>query len=126
MVDIIYQKESYEIVGAAIKVFNELGFGYQEKYYYRGLENALLELKFQVAKQLWTPLTVAGKPVGGYYLDFLVEKGDTRIIIELKVADAVYPQHIKQVYGYLVAHNIKLGIIIVFSKNGIIQKRVVN
>ncbi len=126
MADILYPKESYEIIGAAIKVFNELGFGYQEKYYYRAFENVLHELKFNVSKQLWTPLVVGGRPIGGYYLDFLIEKNGARIVVELKVADAIYPQHIKQVYGYLRAHNIKLGIIIVISKNGIIQKRLAN
>ena len=64
-----------------------------------------------------------GKAIGGYYLDFLI---DNKIILEIKVANAVYPQHIKQVHGYLTAHKLQLGIIGVISKNGIITKRVVN
>ena len=64
--------------------------------------------------------------MGGYYLDFLVEKNEAKIVVEIKVANAVYPQHIKQVYGYLKANNMKLGIVVVFSKNGILQKRVAN
>ncbi len=126
MAELIYRDEGYELVGAAMKVFNELGFGYQEKYYYRGYKNALLNLGYKVTEQLWTPLILAGKSIGGYYIDFLAEKGNARIVLELKVANAVYPQHIRQVYGYLKSNKIKLGIVIVFSKNGIISKRIVN
>jgi GxxExxY protein len=126
MADLIYKDESYAIVGAALKVYNALGFGYQEKYYYRGLKNELANLGFKVIEQLFTPLVLDGKSIGRYYLDFLVEKGQAKIVIELKVANEVYPQHIRQVYGYLKAHNLKLGIIIVFSKNGLLSKRIVN
>lgn len=84
MAEIIYPKESYEIVGAAINLFNQLGFGYQEKYYYRGFKNILLDSGFEVSEQLWTPLIVSGKPVGGYYLDFLVEKTAQKLLWKLK------------------------------------------
>jgi GxxExxY protein len=126
MAELVYKDESYAIVGAAIKVYNALGFGYQEKYYYRGLKNALVDLGFKVTEQLFTPLVFEGKSIGRYYLDFLVEKGKCKIVVELKVANEVYPQHIRQVYGYLKANNLKLGIVIVFSKNGVLRKRIVN
>jgi len=56
----------------------------------------------------------------------LIEKNEVKIVVELKVANEIYPQHIRQVYGYLKANNLKLGIVIVFSKNGVISKRIVN
>ena len=126
MADLIFPEESYEIVGAAMRVFNELGFGYQEKYYYRGLKNEFLGLGFKVAEQLLSPLTVGGKPIGRYFLDFQLEKNGAKIVVELKVADGIYSQHVRQVYGYLKANNIRLGILIVFSKKGILSKRIAN
>jgi GxxExxY protein len=126
MAELIFPDESYEIVGAAMKVFNELGFGYQEKYYYRALKLAFLALGYKVTEQLWTALTFEGKSVGGYYLDFLLEKDLAKIIVELKIANAIYVRHIRQIFGYLKANDIKLGIIIVFSTNGVLHKRIVN
>jgi len=126
MADLVYPDESYELVGAAMATFNQLGFGYQEKYYYRGYKKSLEDLGYKVTEQVWTPIIISGKKIGGYYLYFLAEKGETKIVLELKVANAVYPQHIRQVYGYLKSNNVKLGIIIVFSKNGVITKRIVN
>lgn len=126
MAELIYGDDSYAIIGASMKVFNELGFGYQEKYYYRALKNAFVELGFKVTEQLWTPLVAGGKSIGGYFLDFLLQKGEIKIVVELKVSDSIYNQHIKQVYGYLLANKIKLGIIVVISKKGVLSKRVVN
>lgn len=126
MAVLVYKDESYSIVGAALKVFREIGFGYQEKYYYRAFKLAFLALGFKVTEQLWTPLIFANKPIGGYYLDLLLEKLDAKIVVEVKVANQIYPQHIKQVLGYLKAKNVKLGILIVITKSGIIYKRIVN
>jgi GxxExxY protein len=126
MAKLIYPKESYKIVGAAMKVFNELGFGYQEKYYYRALKAAFILLGFKVSEQMLCPLEYAEKSIGRYYLDFLLEKGAAKIVVEIKIANAIYNQSIRQVYGYLKANNLKLGILIVYSKNGVLTKRIVN
>ncbi len=119
----LFPDESYKIVGVLFKVFNEFGYGYQEKYYYKAIKDELIKLGFDVKEQLYSPLVFNNKNIGGYYLDFLI---NNLIVLEIKVANAVYPQHIKQVHGYLKAHKLQLGIIGVFTKDGIIQKRVVN
>ena len=38
MSEALFAQESYNIVGILFKVYNELGFGYQEKYYYRAIK----------------------------------------------------------------------------------------
>jgi GxxExxY protein len=117
---------SFYIIGILYEVYNELGFGYQEKYYYRGIKNKLVEKGYKVKEQLLTSITVGGKIIGRYFLDFLIENGEEQLVLELKVAEKVYPQHIRQVLGYLTANNIKLGIIGVFSTQGVVIKRVIN
>lgn len=112
-----------KVIGALYQVFNGMGFGYQEKYYYRAIKNALLSLGFKVAEQLLAKIIVADKIIGRYFLDFLI---NDVVVLEIKVADRVYNQHIRQVIGYLKANNLKVGIIAVFSPRGVIIKRVVN
>lgn len=123
MAEALFAHESYKIVGVLFDVYNELGFGYQEKYYYRAIKNKLINNGFKIKEQLYVPLVADGKHIGSYYLDFLV---NDCIVLEIKVANAVYPKHVKQVHGYLKANKLQLGIIGVFTKDGIIQKRVVN
>jgi GxxExxY protein len=121
------QNFTHDIIEVLFQVFNELGFGYQEKYHYRAIKLKLLAKGFKVLEQLLTKITVEGKTIGRYFLDFLViNKNDEKVVLELKVAEQVYPQHIRQVLGYLKANNLKLGIIAVYSTRGVIIKRVIN
>jgi len=45
---------SRAIIGVLFDVYNELGFGYQEKYYYRAIKLKLLAKGFKVEEQLLT------------------------------------------------------------------------
>lgn len=121
---------SEQFTGKIIKVlfdtYNELGFGYQEKYYYRAIRLKLLALGLAVQEQLLTKIVVEGKIIGRYFLDFLVSDANNSVVLELKVADQVYPQHIRQVLGYLKANDLKLGLIGVFTTQGVKIKRVIN
>lgn len=121
--ELYFPEKSYGIVGAVLEAYKELGFGYQEKYYYRAIKLKLEKRGFTVATQLCVPIIVEGQSVGRYFLDFLI---DGKIILELKVANEIYPQHIQQVLAYLKANKLRLGIIAVISKHGVITKRVVN
>ncbi len=117
---------SYKVIRVLYDVYNELGFGYQEKYCSRGIKIKLLENKLRVQEQLMSNLAVSGKTIGRYFLDFLIEDEKDKLVVELKVAEKVYPQHVRQVLGYLKAHNIKYGLIAVYSPRGVIIKRVAN
>jgi len=123
MAELLYPELSYKIVGVLYDVYNELGFGYQEKYYYRAIKNRLLKEGLVVKEQLFANLVSDQKSIGRYFLDFLI---NDCIVLELKVANEAYPRHVKQVLGYLKANHLKLGILGVFSKESVIIKRVVN
>jgi GxxExxY protein len=116
---------SYIIIGVLYDVYNELGFGYQEKYYYRAIKEKLLAKGLTVVEQLFSRITIGDKIIGRYFLDFLVSNDKEKIVLEMKIANEVYPQHIRQVLGYLKANKLKLGLVGVISKNGVIVKRVI-
>jgi GxxExxY protein len=61
--------------------------------------------------------------LGVYILDFLVFE---KIIIELKQKSFISAKDIDQLYKYLRATNLKLGLIVTFTKEGAKCKRVVN
>ncbi|MCH8330027.1 MAG: GxxExxY protein, partial [Bacteroidetes bacterium] len=50
------------------------------------------------------------------YLDFLIE---SKIVLELKQGDRFYKKDIEQVYNYLTATNLQLGILARFTKSGV-------
>lgn len=123
MVELIYPELSYKIIGILFSVFNELGYGYQEKYYQRAVAKFLISEKIKFNKELSCPLVVRGESIGRYQLDFLI---NDQIVLELKVADDFYPRHIKQVLGYIKHNKIKLGILAIFTKNELKYKRIPN
>ena len=57
------------------------------------------------------------------YLDFLIEN---KIILELKQGNLFSRKDIEQVYNYLKASNLKLGILARFTKSGVKYKRIIN
>ena len=117
-----HKELSYKIIGLLYKVYNEIGFGYQEKYYARALALLLKEYNIMFKQELHTPIIFKGKIIGRYYVDFLIED---KIVVELKISNEVYDRHFKQVIGYLESNRIKLGIIALITPNGIKIKRIV-
>jgi GxxExxY protein len=117
---IIYKDLSYQIVGLAMEVYNELGYGFLEKVY----ENALILLfrqsGLEVKQQYPIKVDFRGQVVGEYIADIFVED---KIILELKTVDKIANIHKSQVLNYLRATNIKLGILLNFSKKKLEYER---
>jgi GxxExxY protein len=122
-IDLIYPDLSYKIVGILFSVYNELGPGYQERYYQRAIANVLKNVGFKFVEQLRVPLRFRDAKIGCYYLDFLI---DNKVILEIKKGDRFLKQNIEQVNAYLKSTGLKLAIIANFTKTGLQFKRIVN
>lgn len=123
MAELYYKELSYEINGYLFEMFNKVGFGYQEKHYQSILEEILKFYKVKCQKELYGKIIFNNRIIAKYYLDFLIED---KIVLELKVANDFYGQHINQVLSYLKAKNLQLGILAIITKEGIKTKRIVN
>lgn len=122
-VEIIYKDLSYKIVGAMFEVFNELGYGYQEKHYERAVEKIFIDQEINYKRQLPYSIIFRGEKIGIYYLDFLVEN---KIIVELKKGNYFFRKNINQVKEYLKVTGLKLALIINFTSYGIKILRILN
>lgn len=120
---LVYPELSYELVGMTFDVYNRMGFGYQEKYYQRAYAEELTARGRRFKKERHCVIMYNDRAVGRYFIDFVVED---KIVIEFKVANDFYLQHTKQVLGYLKATNLRLGIIVLITKDGLRFKRIVN
>lgn len=120
---LIYPELSFEVIGVAFKVFNELGYGYQEKYYQKAFALELNKRKINYEKELLVALKYDNKKIGKYFIDFLI-KG--KIVLEIKVGREFHYRDTKQILSYLESKEAKLGILILISPSGIKYKRVIN
>jgi GxxExxY protein len=121
--DLVYKDECYKIIGLIFEVFNNLGYGYKEKIYQKAIAETFKQNKIDFKEQLRAKVVFKGKELGLYILDFLVFG---KIVIELKQKTFFSKKDIEQIYAYLKVTNLKLGLLIHFTKEGIRYKRVVN
>lgn len=121
--DLIYPDLSYKIVGILFSVFNELGYGYKEKYYELAIAKELVRAGLTYKEQISYPVKFKGETIGYQILDFLV---DDKIILELKRGDNFFKQDIIQTTGYLRTTGLKLAILARFSSRGLKYKRILN
>lgn len=121
--DLIYAEECYQLMGIIFKVFKKLGFGHKESFYQKALAEEFESNNIDFTEQLRCKVKYKNKELGIYILDFLVFG---KIIIELKQKNFISSKDIEQLYRYLRATNLKLGLIVTFTKDGAKCKRVVN
>ncbi len=107
----------------AFEVFNNLGYGYREKLYHRGFAEELKNRKLNYKREVPIILKYKEKIIGKYFIDFIVEN---KVVIEFKVAKDFYTKDVKQLISYLKATGLKLGILIIFTKDGVKYRRFVN
>lgn len=121
MSDLIEKELSYKVMGAMFNVYNDLGGGYQEKYYQRAIAKELQSLGIKFIEQVSAPLQFKGYSIGRYLLDFLIEG---RIVLEIKANQSFKYRDIQQVLAYLKTTNVLLGILVNFSRDGLQSKRI--
>ncbi len=123
MADLIYPDLSYKIIGSLFEVFNELGYSYRETYYQRAIAKLFGKLGIKFQEQVNFPIKFKQEIIGRGICDFLIEN---KIILEIKRGDRFSIQDIQQLFGYLKARSLKLGILARFSSRGLKFKRILN
>ncbi|MBU2539719.1 GxxExxY protein [Patescibacteria group bacterium] len=121
--DLLYPELSYQIIGILFDVSNKLGYGYQEKYYQKAVSTRLKETNLLFKEQVPIEISFDKNPIGRYFLDFLIEN---KIILEIKKMDKFLKNNTDQVYAYLKATGLELGILANFTKKGLQFKRIIN
>jgi GxxExxY protein len=105
---LLYEQETYQILGACFEVYKEKGCGFLEAVY-----QECLEIEFQLQGILYVPqkelkLTYKGRPlVKTYNPDFLVFD---KIILEIKALSALADDHRAQLHNYLKATGFRVGL----------------
>ncbi|MFC1623083.1 GxxExxY protein [Patescibacteria group bacterium] len=123
MSKIIYKDLSYEIVGAIFEVYNELGYGFKERYYEDAIVKELRLRGVKYKRQVSYDLVYKGEKIGRHQLDFLIEN---KIIVELKIGEFYSKRSIRQVNQYLKVSDLKLAILINITQSGVRFKRILN
>ncbi|MFN7706414.1 MAG: GxxExxY protein [bacterium] len=115
-----YGEITEKIIGCAFEVINELGAGFLESVYEKAFAIALQDKGLRVKCQHPIHVRFRQRIVGEFYADLFV---DEKVIIELKVAKAIAPEHQAQTINYLKATGIEVGLLINFGNPKLEYKR---
>jgi GxxExxY protein len=115
-----YGEITEKIIGCAFEVINELGAGFLESVYEKAFSIALQDKGLRVKCQHPIHVRFRQRIVGEFYADLFV---DEKVIIELKVAKAIAPEHQAQTINYLKATGIEVGLLINFGNPKLEYKR---
>ncbi len=110
-----------KIIGAAFKVHNRIGAGFQEKVYENALAQELVSIGVHVEQQKPLAVVYGGKPVGDFVADVLVEKC---VLLELKANRTLEKTHEDQIVNYLKASGIEIGLLINFGPSVQIRRKI--
>ncbi|TAE24801.1 MAG: GxxExxY protein [Candidatus Kapaibacterium sp.] len=112
-----------KIIGAFYTVYNALGYGFLEKCYESAMVIELEKLGLSVEAQ--RPITVYydGRVIGEYKADIAVENS---VILELKAARELAPEHKAQLLNYLRATPIEVGLLLNFGIRAEVQRLTFN
>jgi GxxExxY protein len=119
----LYQSETYKIIGACMEVHRILGRGHLEAIYSDALEfefqlNSIpfeRQVKFEIAyKEIVLPHY--------YFADFVVYN---KIILEIKAIVQLDKCHFKQTLNYLAASKLRVGLVVNFGEESLNHKRII-
>lgn len=119
---ILYKDESYLIIGAAMEVHKVLGCGFIEPVYQDALAVELSNRNIPFEKE--KEITIAYKDTvlsKTFRADFICYN---KIILELKAVSGFTDEHYAQIYSYLKASNMDLGILINFGNASLEYQRI--
>jgi len=117
----IYNKITHEIIGTAMEVHNELGFGFLEQVYQKAMVEELKCRNINFLAQFPVKVIYKEKEVGTYVPDLLVEN---KVIVEIKALEIVNYDNIQvQIINCLVSTKKVIGLYLNFGKVKLEYKR---
>lgn len=121
---LIYPDETYAIQGACFEVYREMGCGFLEAVYQECFEKELAVRGIPFVAQQELKIAYKGEELRQIYKPDLVCYG--KIVVELKALHIMLSEHHAQLFNYLKATRMRLGLLVNFGHYpGVEIKRII-
>ena len=118
---LIYEQETYQIIGAAMRVHSELGPGFSEKVYQEALALEFSERKIPFVREKEIHAIYKGIVLEGTFIpDFICYN---KIIVELKAVKELDDIHRSQAINYAKIAGFNLSLLINFGESSLVKER---
>jgi GxxExxY protein len=108
----LHEELTGKIIGAFYTIYNTLGHGFLEKVYENALVLELCKQGMVAEQQKRIDVFYEEQRVGEYFADIVV---DGCVVLELKAADAIAPEHEAQLINYLKGTSLEVGLLLNFG-----------
>ncbi|MBR6247985.1 MAG: GxxExxY protein [Muribaculaceae bacterium] len=122
--EFIYKEETYKIRGCAMSVHSELGSGFLEKVYQEALALEFKDNNIPFKREAELIISYKGRKLQQHYFADFICYDD--IIIEIKAVSELNDNHRSQVFNYLKATGLSMGLLINFGERSVRVERIVN
>ncbi len=111
----LFSRETYEIIGACMKIHRKLGHGFLEIVYKDAIEVELANRRIQFQREKAYSVLYEGVVLPHrFYADFIILD---KIVLEVKAASGgISPADISQVINYLKVSGCRVGLLINFGR----------
>ena len=123
MIELMLKDEVYAIVGAAMEVPREKGFGFAEPVFQECMELELADRGVPANPLMEMPVYYKGRKLRKTYIADFVAYG--KIIVELKALDRLTSREEAQVINYLKASGFEVAVLINFGAPSLEWERIV-
>lgn len=110
--ELIHERLTHSVIGAFFEVYNTLGFGFLEHVYVMALERELMSRGHSVGREVYAPVFYKGELLVRQRLDMVVERV---LIVEVKSTYELHRAATRQVFNYLRATNLAVGLLFHFG-----------
>jgi GxxExxY protein len=112
---------THSVIGGFFEVYNTLGFGFLEQIYVRSLASELRKRGHTVAREVHVPVHYKGELIGFQRIDMIV---DGRLVVETKSTYELHKAAPRQLFNYLRATNIEVGLLLHFGPKPKFQRMI--
>jgi GxxExxY protein len=121
---LLYEEQTFQIIGACMEVHKKLGNGFLESVYEEALEMEFIKRNILYLRQHKLNLFYDGLPMDKFFkADFLCYQS---VILEIKAVSFLNKDMQKQTINYLHASNMQVGLLINFGESSLKWKRFIN
>jgi GxxExxY protein len=104
---------THSIIGAFYEVYRALGYGFLEHVYATALERELVARGHGVAREVPVRIMYKGDELCSQRLDMIVEE---KVVVEVKSTYELHPAAQRQLYNYLRATTLEVGLLFHFGR----------
>ena len=121
---LLYQEESYQIIGACIAVHKKLGHGFECSVYEEALQKEFIKKDIPFTRYKQLPMYYEGDVLENQFIaDFVCFD---KIMLDIRCVNYLNQEAQQQVVNYLKATEMQLALLLNFNESSLVWKRLIN